>query len=75
MKNPYAILGVAIGTSKDDCKKAWRTLSRKYHPDNGGDEHMFDEVQKAWRAIESGEFDIVIKQKRVLRHKTLFSFA
>lgn len=75
MKNPYTILGVAIGTSKDDCKKAWRTLSRKYHPDNGGDEYMFDEVQKAWRAIESGEFDIVIKQKRVLRHKTLFSFA
>ena len=74
MKNPYTILGVAIGTSKDDCKKAWRTLSSKYHQDNGGDEHMFVEVQKAWRAIESGEFDIVIKQKRILKHKTLFSF-
>lgn len=75
MKNPYSILGVTIGTSKDECKKAYRTLSRKYHPDNGGDKDMFDEVQKAWRAIESGEFEIVIKQKRVLRHKTLFSFA
>lgn len=75
MKNPYSILGVAVGTSKDECKKAYRTLSRKYHPDNGGDKDMFDEVQKAWRAIESGEFEIVIKQKRVLKHKTLFSFA
>lgn len=75
MKNPYSILGVAVGTSKDECKKAYRTLSRKYHPDNGGDKDMFDEVQKAWRAIESGEFEIVIKQKRVLRHKTLFFFA
>lgn len=75
MKNPYSVLGVAIGTSKDECKKAYRTLSRKYHPDNGGDKDMFDEVQKAWRAIESGEFETVIKQKRVLKHKTLFSFA
>lgn len=75
MKNPYITLGVAVGTSKDDCKKAWRTLSRKYHPDNGGDKDMFNEVQKAWKAIESGEYTIVIKQKRVLRHKTLFSFA
>lgn len=75
MKNPYITLGVAVGTSKDDCKKAWRTLSRKYHPDNGGDKDMFDEVQKAWKVIESGEYTIVIKQKRVLRHKTLFSFA
>lgn len=75
MKNPYITLGVAVGTSKDECKKAWRALSRKYHPDNGGDKDMFDEVQKAWKAIESGEYTIVIKQKRVLKHKTLFSFA
>lgn len=75
MKNPYRVLGVAVGAPKDDCKKAWRALSRKYHPDNGGDKDMFDEVQKAWKAIESGEYTIVIKQKRVLRHKTLFSFA
>lgn len=75
MKNPYSILGVAVGASKEDCKKAWRTLSRKYHPDNGGDKDLFDEVQKAWKAIESGEFNIVVKQRRVLKHKTLLSFA
>ena len=75
MKNPYITLGVAVGTSKDECKKAWRALSHKYHPDNGGDKDMFDEVQKAWKAIESDEYTIVIKQKRVLKHKTLFSFA
>lgn len=75
MKNPYSTLGVAVGASKEDCKKAWRTLSRKYHPDNGGDKDLFDEVQKAWKAIESDEFNIVVKQRRVLKHKTLLSFA
>lgn len=75
MKNPYSTLGVAVGASKEDCKKAWRILSRKYHPDNGGDKDLFDEVQKAWKAIESGEFNIVVKQRRVLKHKTLLSFA
>lgn len=75
MKNPYSTLGVAVGASKEDCKKAWRTLSRKYHPDNGGDKDLFDEVQKAWKAIEIGEFNIVVKQRRVLKHKTLLSFA
>lgn len=73
MKNPYHVLGVAVGTSKEDCKKAWRKLSRKYHPDNGGDENLFDEVQKAWHAIESGVTVNVIKRKS-LKHVSLFSF-
>ena len=73
MKNPYQVLGVAVGTSKEDCKKAWRRLSRKYHPDNGGDENLFDEVQKAWQAIESGVTVNVIKRKS-LKHMSLFSF-
>ena len=75
MKNPYSVLGVANGTPKDQCKKAYRTLSRKYHPDNGGDKDLFDEVQKAWKAIDSGDFEVVIKQRRVLKHCTLLSFA
>lgn len=74
MRNPYQVLGVANGTSKDDCKKAWRKLSRLHHPDNGGDKDLFDEVQKAWQAIESGNvFTDVIKRKS-LKHVSLFFF-
>ena len=77
MKNPYEVLGVANNTPVDECKKAYRRLSRTYHPDNGGDSNKFDEVQKAWKLIESGNvqlpIDFVIKRNH-LRHKTLFSF-
>ena len=33
MRNPYQVLGVAEDASEDEIKKAYRALSRKYHPD------------------------------------------
>ena len=31
--NPYQILGISPSASDDEVKKAYRTLSKKYHPD------------------------------------------
>ena len=64
MTDPYQILGVSRDASEDDIKKAYRTLSRKYHPDSNigkseaaqkAAEEKFKEVQKAYKAIVSGE--------------------
>ena len=33
MTDPYRILGVPPSASDDEVKKAYRNLSRKYHPD------------------------------------------
>ena len=73
IENPYKILGVVDGSDKDTCRKAWRKLCVKYHPDNGGDEAMFDKINKAWNSIESGAYKL--RQRHFLRHESLFRFS
>ena len=58
MYNPYEVLGVDVNASDEDIKKAYRTLSRKYHPDaninnpNAAQaEEKFKQVQQAYEQI------------------------
>lgn len=79
MNNPYKVLGVEDNAPLTECKKAYRLLSRKYHPDNNGDANKFHEVTKAWEMIESGEVKNMIlvgnSRTKFLHHKGLFSFS
>ncbi len=51
-KNYYDILGIDKKASKDDVKKAFRTLAQKYHPDkSGGDEARFKEITEAYSVL------------------------
>jgi DnaJ-related protein SCJ1 len=48
----YKILGVDKSCSERDLKKAYRTLSKKYHPDKAtGDEKKFLEIAEAYEAL------------------------
>ena len=56
--NPYDVLGVKPGASEEEIKKAYRKLSRKYHPDaninnpnKAQAEEKFKEVQQAYEQI------------------------
>lgn len=52
MKNYYEILGVDEKATQDDIKKAYRKLSKQYHPDvNPGGEEKFKEVSEAYENI------------------------
>ena len=58
IQDPYSVLGVERGASEDKIKKAYRKLSRKYHPDaninNPNSEEAarkFREVQEAYNQI------------------------
>ena len=56
--NPYEVLGVSYDATEDVIKKAYRQLSRKYHPDANINnpnqdalEEKFKEVQQAYKII------------------------
>ena len=62
MRDPYEVLGVSRNASQEEIKKAYRELSRKYHPDSYADnpladlaEEKFKEVQEAYQQIMNGQ--------------------
>lgn len=50
-KDYYKILGVARNANKDEVKKAYRSLAHKFHPDKGGDEKRFKEINEAYQVL------------------------
>ena len=58
MRDPYTVLGVSRNATEEEIKKAYKTLSRKYHPDANINnpnkdqaEEMFKEIQQAYQQI------------------------
>ncbi len=58
MMDPYSVLGVSRDASDEEIKKAYRKLSRKYHPDaninnpnKAQAEEKFKEIQQAYDQI------------------------
>lgn len=50
-KNYYDILGIKKSASKEEIKKAFRKLAHEYHPDTGGDEAKFKEINEAYQVL------------------------
>jgi len=53
VKNYYQILGVSRNASSEEIKKAYYKLAHKYHPDKGGDEKKFKEINEAYQTLSN----------------------
>jgi molecular chaperone DnaJ len=51
----YEVLGVGKSASPDEVKKAYRRLAVKHHPDQGGNEDSFKEVNEAYEVLKDSD--------------------
>lgn len=52
-KDYYKILGIDKNASADEIKKAYRKMALKYHPDRGGDQEKFKEINEAYQILSN----------------------
>lgn len=50
-KDFYKVLGVPRNANKDEIKKAYRKLAHQFHPDKGGNETKFKEINEAYQIL------------------------
>lgn len=60
--NPYEVLGVSPNASNDEVKKAYRELSRKYHPDSYVDNPLSDLAEEKFKEVQEA-YEQIMKQR------------
>lgn len=55
MSDLYSILQLSKNATEHDIKKAYKKLAQKHHPDKGGDEEKFKEIQHAYEILKNSE--------------------
>src|ERR1700735_5445085 len=51
----YEVLGVGKDASADEIKKAFRKAAVEHHPDRGGDETKFKEINEAYEVLKDSD--------------------
>lgn len=54
-KDYYDILGVSKNASQEEVKKAFHKLAHKHHPNKGGEEKKFKEINEAYQILSNQE--------------------
>ena len=62
MMDPYQVLGVTRGASDEEIKKAYRNLSRKYHPDANVNNPNREQAEERFKEVQQA-YDQIMKEK------------
>ena len=63
MSNPYEVLGVSPKASDEEIKKAYRSLSRKYHPDANVNNPHKEQAEERFKQVQQA-YDQIMKEKQ-----------
>lgn len=63
MSDPYQVLGVSRDASDEEIKKAYRALSRKYHPDANINNPNKDKAEEMFKIVQQA-YNQIMKEKR-----------
>ena len=62
MLDPYSVLGVSRNASMDEIKKAYRKLSRKYHPDANINNPNKEEAEEKFKQVQQA-YDQIVRER------------
>ena len=69
MKDYYNILGIQPNASEDEIRSAYKKLAMKHHPDRGGDQAVFQELQEAYSTLTDSQKRAQWEQQRAFGHE------
>ncbi len=61
--DPYKVLGITQGATDEEIKKAYRNLSRKYHPDANVNNPNKAQAEEKFKEVQQA-YDLIMKQKQ-----------
>lgn len=62
MTDPYKVLGLSTGASDEQVKKAYRELSRKFHPDTNANNPLADLAEEKFKEVQSA-YEQILKER------------
>ena len=62
MNNPYEVLGVPRNASNDEVKRAYRQLSKKYHPDSYVNNPLADLAEEKFKEVQAA-YEQIMKER------------